>query len=202
MAPYGRGGAGNYEAIQRENEKVNNDLERSHSTAEKAGINYLPPDIAERIEAQYAHTGRGGAGNYYSPRELVENGNFSGAQTSHIREFVVFGLLAFERSFANPGFLSKQSAMAHQHHLRITSSLPRHPLLVLALYQPQRAAEAVPATSNGELARLIAKLPSSRRRLIAGSNSSRRMSRRASRTTLLSLRRRSCLVESRSDFML
>lgn len=84
MAPYGRGGAGNYEAIQRENEKVNNDLERSQSTAEKAGINYIPPDIAERSEAQYAHTGRGGAGNYYSPRDLVENGNFSGAQTSHI----------------------------------------------------------------------------------------------------------------------
>lgn len=87
MAPYGRGGAGNYEAIQRENEKVNNDLERSQSTAEKAGINYIPPDIAERSEAQYAHTGRGGAGNYYSPRDLAEQGNFMGAQTSHIREF-------------------------------------------------------------------------------------------------------------------
>ena len=95
MAPYGRGGAGNYEAIQRENEKVNNDLERSQSTAEKAGINYIPPDIAERTEAQYAHTGRGGAGNYYSPRDLVETGNFSGAQTSHIREFGVHYLIAF-----------------------------------------------------------------------------------------------------------
>lgn len=96
MAPYGRGGAGNYEAIQRENEKANNDLERSQSTAEKAGINYVPPDIAERSEAQYAHTGRGGAGNYYSPRDLVENGNFSGAQTSHIREFGVHGLMVSE----------------------------------------------------------------------------------------------------------
>jgi hypothetical protein len=87
MAPYGRGGAGNYEAIKRENEKINNDLEASQSAAETAGVNYIPPDIAERGEAQYAHTGRGGAGNYYSPRELVEHGNFSGAQTSHIREF-------------------------------------------------------------------------------------------------------------------
>lgn len=86
MAPYGRGGAGNYEAIQRENEKVANDLEANQSAADNATNNYVPPDIAERSEAQYAHTGRGGAGNYYSPRELTEHGNFSGAQTSHIRE--------------------------------------------------------------------------------------------------------------------
>lgn len=86
MAPYGRGGAGNYEAIKRENEKVANDLEANQSAADNATNDYVPPDIAERSEAQYAHTGRGGAGNYYSPRDLVENGNFSGAQTSHIRE--------------------------------------------------------------------------------------------------------------------
>lgn len=86
MAPYGRGGAGNYEAIKRENEKVANDLESNQSAADNATNNYVPPDIAERGEAQYAHTGRGGAGNYYSPRDLAENGNFSGAQTSHIRE--------------------------------------------------------------------------------------------------------------------
>jgi predicted transcriptional regulator len=86
MAPYGRGGAGNYEAIQRENEKISKDLEASQSAAEKATNNYLPPDIAERSEAQYAHTGRGGAGNYYSPKDLAEHGNFSGAQTSHIRK--------------------------------------------------------------------------------------------------------------------
>lgn len=73
MAPYGRGGAGNYEAIQRENEKVANDLEANQSAADNATNNYVPPDIAERSEAQYAHTGRGGAGNYYSPRELTEH---------------------------------------------------------------------------------------------------------------------------------
>jgi hypothetical protein len=96
MAPYGRGGAGNYEqAISRENEKINNDLEANQSAAETAGVNYIPPDIAERSEAQYAHTGRGGAGNYYSPRELVEQGKFSGAQTSHIREFGVYGHKVF-----------------------------------------------------------------------------------------------------------
>lgn len=84
MAPYGRGGAGNYEAIQRENEKISNDLEANQSAADNATNSYVPPDIAEKGEAQYAHTGRGGAGNYYSPQDLSQTGNFSGAQTSHI----------------------------------------------------------------------------------------------------------------------
>jgi hypothetical protein len=79
MAPYGRGGAGNYEAI-----KINSDLEASQSAADNATNSYAPPDIAEKSEAQYAHTGRGGAGNYYSPQDLSQTGNFVGAQTSHI----------------------------------------------------------------------------------------------------------------------
>lgn len=86
MAPYGRGGAGNYEAIERENKKINNDLEASQSAADSALNDVVPHNIAERSEAQYAHTGRGGAGNYYSPRDLTEQGNFQGAQTSHIRK--------------------------------------------------------------------------------------------------------------------
>lgn len=81
MAPHGRGGAGN---IQRENEKISNDLEANQSAADNATNSYVPPDIAEKSEAQYAHTGRGGAGNYYSPQDLSQTGSFSGAQTSHI----------------------------------------------------------------------------------------------------------------------
>ncbi|KAM0719927.1 hypothetical protein Q7P37_004062 [Cladosporium fusiforme] len=84
MPPYGRGGAGNYEAVQRENEKISHDLEANQSAADSATDSYLPPDIAEKGEAQYAHTGRGGAGNYYSPQDLSQTGNFAGAQTSHI----------------------------------------------------------------------------------------------------------------------
>jgi hypothetical protein len=84
MAPYGRGGAGNYDALQRDNEKINSDLEASQSAADNATNSYAPPDIAEKSEAQYAHTGRGGAGNYYSPQDLSQTGNFVGAQTSHI----------------------------------------------------------------------------------------------------------------------
>lgn len=84
MPPYGRGGAGNYEAVQRENEKVSQDLEANQGAADSATSSYLPPDIAEKGEAQYAHTGRGGAGNYYSPQDLSKTGNFDGAETSHI----------------------------------------------------------------------------------------------------------------------
>lgn len=84
MPPYGRGGAGNYEAVQRENEKISHDLESNQSAADNANNSFLPPDIAEKGEPQYAHTGRGGAGNYYSPQDLTQTGNFAGAQTSHI----------------------------------------------------------------------------------------------------------------------
>lgn len=84
MPPYGRGGAGNYEAIQRENEKISNDLEANQVAAESATSSFIPPDIADKNEAQYAHTGRGGAGNYYSPQELTQKGTFGGAQTSHV----------------------------------------------------------------------------------------------------------------------
>jgi hypothetical protein len=108
MAPYGRGGAGNYEAIQRENQKINKDLEASQSAADSATNNFAPPDLAERSEAQYAHTGRGGAGNYYSPRNLAEHGNFSGAQTSHIREC---GMYCQPRTFTDE---HGQSEMVHQ----------------------------------------------------------------------------------------
>lgn len=84
MPPYGRGGAGNYEQVQRENEKISHDLESNQSAADNANNSFLPPDIAEKGEPQYAHTGRGGAGNYYSPQDLTQTGNFAGAQTSHI----------------------------------------------------------------------------------------------------------------------
>ena len=38
----------------------------------------------EKEEQQYAHTGRGGMGNYYSPKELSQTGHFSDAHRSHI----------------------------------------------------------------------------------------------------------------------
>jgi len=84
MPSFGRGGAGNIEAVQKETERANNDLEANKSAASNAGNDFVPPADIKRDEQQYAHTGRGGMGNFYSPKELNQSGNFSDAHRSHI----------------------------------------------------------------------------------------------------------------------
>ncbi|KAF4549349.1 Hypothetical protein D9617_22g066950 [Elsinoe fawcettii] len=76
--PYGRGGAGNFEAAkaakQTAQERAKDDVE-----AQKSVDDDLAASIAEtKAPAQYAHSGRGGAGNYYSPQELSTTGRFEG----------------------------------------------------------------------------------------------------------------------------
>ncbi|GAB7352061.1 hypothetical protein MBLNU459_g2568t1 [Dothideomycetes sp. NU459] len=84
MPALGRGGAGNIEAAtlassaQQRNDADDLDLERGHHEA-YAGT---PHDALH--SQQYAHMGRGGAGNYYSPRALQATGAFEGAGTSHV----------------------------------------------------------------------------------------------------------------------
>nr|OQO17749.1 hypothetical protein B0A51_13791 [Rachicladosporium sp. CCFEE 5018] len=70
----GRGGAGNIQAVQQEKDRIANDLESGSKTVAKER-----PTVAEvkHNDQQYAHSGRGGAGNYYSPKELSESGKFS-----------------------------------------------------------------------------------------------------------------------------
>ena len=68
--PYGRGGAGNFEEATRQSSTPipKRDLEANlPSTAAPVPA---PPD-------QYAYSGRGGAGNYYSPAALSQQGTFS-----------------------------------------------------------------------------------------------------------------------------
>ena len=68
--PYaGRGGAGNIQAVEQEKKHIATDLEAGQDAA-KSFSQPLPP----RAEQQYAHSGRGGAGNYYSPKELSDTG--------------------------------------------------------------------------------------------------------------------------------
>ncbi|CAK4032613.1 Hypothetical predicted protein [Lecanosticta acicola] len=67
----GRGGAGNILAIQQENARISADLEANQSAADS----YNAP-APMRSEQQYAHSGRGGAGNYYSPKQLSETGQY------------------------------------------------------------------------------------------------------------------------------
>ncbi|KAG8629420.1 hypothetical protein KVT40_003285 [Elsinoe batatas] len=74
--PYGRGGAGNFEAAQAAKQaaqdRAANDVE-----AQKCVDDDFTKSLAEaRAPAQYAHSGRGGAGNYYSPQELTKTGQF------------------------------------------------------------------------------------------------------------------------------
>lgn len=68
--PYaGRGGAGNIQAVEQENKRIAADLEAGQDAAKSFS---QPPPLRE--EQQYAHSGRGGAGNYYSPKELSDTG--------------------------------------------------------------------------------------------------------------------------------
>ncbi|KAK4635210.1 hypothetical protein CLAFUW4_01398 [Fulvia fulva] len=68
--PYaGRGGAGNIQAVEQEKNRIAADLEAGQAAAES--ISQPPPP---REEKQYAHSGRGGAGNYYNPKELSNTG--------------------------------------------------------------------------------------------------------------------------------
>lgn len=84
MPSYGRGGAGNIAAVNQENERIDNDLEANQAAAESVDRDFVPPPDIARDEQKYAHSGRGGAGNYYSPGELDKTGAFSDAHRSHI----------------------------------------------------------------------------------------------------------------------
>ncbi|KAK6434556.1 hypothetical protein LTR95_009255 [Oleoguttula sp. CCFEE 5521] len=70
----GRGGAGNIQAVQQEKDRIADDLESGSKTAAKERSNVVE---GKQSDQQYAHSGRGGAGNYYSHKELSESGNFS-----------------------------------------------------------------------------------------------------------------------------
>lgn len=77
----GRGGAGNVRTIEPENARISIDLEANQAAAASHGREPLPSDYLNREEQQYALSGRGGAGNYYSPKELSQTGRFSSART-------------------------------------------------------------------------------------------------------------------------
>jgi len=68
--PYGRGGAGNFEEATRQ----------SSTPIAKRDLEANPPSTATPVPAppdQFAYSGRGGAGNYYSPAVLSQQGTFS-----------------------------------------------------------------------------------------------------------------------------
>jgi hypothetical protein len=71
MPPYGRGGAGNIQAIEQENARIAADLEANQSSADNALNERLPAGLPSHKVAQpYTHTGRGGAGNFVDSKDL------------------------------------------------------------------------------------------------------------------------------------
>lgn len=68
-----RGGAGNILAVQQEKARITADVEANlQQTVDPA------PAQQQQIRTQeYAFKGRGGSGNYYSPKDLKETGSFS-----------------------------------------------------------------------------------------------------------------------------
>lgn len=83
--PYGRGGAGNIYAAEQAKARITADLEANHAATDSYK-EPLPADYLRHEQQQYAHTGRGGSGNYYSPKELTRTGQFSDTHKSQSNE--------------------------------------------------------------------------------------------------------------------
>ncbi|KAH7382271.1 hypothetical protein BKA66DRAFT_512346 [Pyrenochaeta sp. MPI-SDFR-AT-0127] len=73
---YGRGGAGNINAAKQSSKKAAEDLEANRSTAPPPTRSPLPAQPSNASQ-DYAHMGRGGAGNWYQPTELQKEGTFT-----------------------------------------------------------------------------------------------------------------------------
>jgi hypothetical protein len=86
MPPYGRGGAGNIQAIEQENARIAADLEANQSATDNALNDRLTSGISTQKEAQpCTHTGRGGAGNFVDSKDLRQediSGHRSNADAS------------------------------------------------------------------------------------------------------------------------
>jgi len=84
--PWGRGGAGNIAQIEESQKRVaeqKQDLEANQPTVEASNPPTDSPSTQKvsspapsNWNQDYAHTGRGGAGNWYEPKILSETGKF------------------------------------------------------------------------------------------------------------------------------
>ncbi|KAL1600690.1 hypothetical protein SLS60_007078 [Paraconiothyrium brasiliense] len=68
----GRGGAGNIIRAQEQSKKAVEDVEAQRTPTADAA-----PPTSTTSSQSYAHTGRGGAGNWYQPSQLAKEGTFS-----------------------------------------------------------------------------------------------------------------------------
>ncbi|PVH93203.1 hypothetical protein DM02DRAFT_542026 [Periconia macrospinosa] len=72
----GRGGAGNIIQAREQTKRVAEDVEAAIPTA-TSPVSDPPHNNNSSSAAAYAHTGRGGAGNWYQPAELAKTGTFT-----------------------------------------------------------------------------------------------------------------------------
>lgn len=79
----GRGGIGNIQAVTQENARATSDVEADRTAAENR-VHQDVIDVGHKQDQEYAHTGRGGSGNIYSPKALSSKGHFNDAHRSHI----------------------------------------------------------------------------------------------------------------------
>jgi hypothetical protein len=73
MPPYGRGGAGNIQALEQEKARIAADLEANQLSADIHTKGLQPSDSLQHEEQRpYAHTGRGGMGNLVDAQDLKQ----------------------------------------------------------------------------------------------------------------------------------
>ncbi|KAF7194871.1 hypothetical protein HII31_01604 [Pseudocercospora fuligena] len=72
----GRGGAGNILVQQQQAKRGAEDLEANQQIIDQSATATSADSSLPREKQQYAYTGRGGAGNWYSPQELKQTGTY------------------------------------------------------------------------------------------------------------------------------
>ncbi|KAF2824749.1 hypothetical protein CC86DRAFT_325942, partial [Ophiobolus disseminans] len=71
---YGRGGAGNILQAKEDTKKAASDIEAAHASTTTQPTAEPTP---QQPPSDYAHMGRGGAGNWYQPTALSKDGTFT-----------------------------------------------------------------------------------------------------------------------------
>lgn len=71
---YGRGGAGNIAQAAATSKKAAEDVEAANPASNAASA---PSQTSSTASQDYAHMGRGGAGNWFQPKTLQQEGTFS-----------------------------------------------------------------------------------------------------------------------------
>ncbi|KAF2273638.1 uncharacterized protein EI97DRAFT_382968 [Westerdykella ornata] len=80
MPTWGRGGAGNIVSDEQVKQQSERDLEANRAPLSSTTASTSTATAPRTPQQEYAHMGRGGAGNWYQPHELSHSGSFN--QTS------------------------------------------------------------------------------------------------------------------------